>query len=420
MKRNKAFFIALCCSAVVALVLTRVYSVILPYDATSYIQAWSSLGQGRPDMLRTPVYPLILHLMQTLFESRFLSATVILQYLVFFASIWFFQRLADFFCSPKASFWVLLFYAACPAICILNNLILTESFAISGCVILLYLAQRLVQSPTWGKTALFTLQCLFLLFLRPAFVYILPVFGVFSLILFFQHKKRTAVCCLTGILVSSLCLVGYMSAFKKEYGVFAPSSVGTVNQYSMARISGYLNPADSPDPLLRKDLEDCLEAHGSKVDVVNTATLEGLDLSERHRLADIQSTVAAGRRRVPSTVTKALFRRVFESSMEPAFVFSVWTPFLNRISRTFGPPLAILYLFLLVYSILFCIRIFQTRTFPPYGALLLMLELSSIIVAVVGAQSDWGRLLAPTTPIWLLLAGQVGRLFQQKDVSVRE
>ena len=416
MRGNKALFIPLLCSVVIAVVLTIAYGVIQPYDTISYIDAWSSLEQGRPDMLRTPVYPFILHLMQVIFGFRFLFATVFLQYLVFFISIWFFHRLADFYCSPKASFWVTLVYAACPPLCVLNNLILTESFAISGCVILLYLAHRLIQSPSWDKAFLFTGQVLILLFLRPAFVYILPVFAAFSLLLFFQRNKA-ALLLLTGVLISSLCLIGYMGVFQKEYGVFAPSSVSIVNQYSLARISGYLDPADSPDSLLKEDLTSLIEAHGDKVETVNTATLEGFDLCKSHKLSDIKSTVTAGRKRVPSTVAKELIARFFSSCTKSTFVFVVWVPFLNRLTEAFCPPLGVLYLFILFYTIVFCIRSIQSRSILPYSALFLMLEISSIIVAIVGAQSDWGRLLAPTTPIWLLLAGQVGRFFSKKGTG---
>lgn len=415
MKGNKAFLVPLMCSVVMAVVLTLAYHVIQPFDSTSYINAWSSLEQGRPDMLRTPVYPYILHLMQILFGSRFLLATVILQYLVFFISIYCFHILADFFCTQKVSFWVTLVYAASPAICVLNNLILTESFAISGCVILLYLTYSLVHFSSITNAIFFVLQSLFLLFLRPAFVYILPVFAVFALILFFQHKKRIALFFMTGVLISSICLVGYMGTFKKEYGVFAPSSVSIVNQYSLARISGYLDPADSSNSMLREDLIAQFEAHGDKVDIVNTATLEGFDLCSRHKLADIKSTVVAAQKRVPSLVAKELLARAFNSCAKPIFEFVVWVPFLNRLTEAFCPPLGLLYLFLLFYAIVFCIRSFHYRTISPFNALLLMLELSSIIVAIVGAQSDWARLLAPTTPIWLLLAGQVGRLFPKNE-----
>lgn len=416
MKGNKAFIITLLCSVVMAIVLTIFNPVVQLFDSTSYFDAWASLGQGHLDMLRTPVYPFILHLMQILFKAESLLATVFLQYLVFFLSVWYFYRLAIFFCSKSASFWIALIYAASPAICVWNNHIMTESFAISGFVILLYLAHRLLQSPSAGKAVLFTAQSLFLLLLRPGFVYILPVFAAFALLLFFQKKRRAATLFMAGVLVASFCLLGYMGAFKKEYGVFAPSSVSIINQYSIARNFGYLNPEDAPDSLLKKELIAIFEDHGDRVDNASIATHEAFGLCQRHQLTDLQSTVTAGKRKAPVKVLKGLLVRLYSSCMGP--VFASWIPSIGRLSRAFSPSIGLLYLFLFVYIILFGVQVIRTRELPPYCTLFLMLGVSCIIVSVVGAQNDWGRLIAPSIPIWLLLVGQVGRLFPNKETSI--
>ena len=412
MKSNRPFIIPLCCSVAIAAILSWAFPVVQTFDSASYVEAWTAFGQGRLDMLRTPVYPLILHWMQVLFGSRFLYATVCLQYLTFFISIWFFHRLTVYFCSPTASFWITLIYAANPIMCAWSNHILTESFAISGFVVLLYLGYWLWQEPSIWISILFTVQILFLLFLRPVFVYLLPVFAALSLLLFLQHKKYEALLFLTGVLISCLSLVGYMSAFKKEHGVFAPSSVSIINQYSNARIFGYLNPVDSPDSLLKKDLLAYFESHGNRVDEASTASLEAFDLCEEFDLAIIKSTVLTGKKNNPVKVVKGLLVRTYTSCMES--VFSSWIPFLRRLSKAFSPPLGLLYLFLFIYIIVFVIRVYQSRTIPLYSTLLLMLGISNIIVSVIGAQSDWGRLIAPSTPIWLLLVGSIGRIFSKK------
>ena len=72
-------------------------TVLMAPDSYSYISAIDTLLNGEPDVLRTPVYPLLLGMMRMIFPVSFVNIAVIFQYAVFFVYIFFLHKICLFF-----------------------------------------------------------------------------------------------------------------------------------------------------------------------------------------------------------------------------------------------------------------------------------------------------------------------------------
>ena len=397
-----------------SLVLIAGFGVCEIYDSFSYIDAWDSLSEGRLDALRTPVYPLFLHGLSVVFGLRhYLFAAICFQHLFFLGSLYFFYRLLERFCSSRTLvFYLALIYGVLPAITSWNNCILTESLALSGTVILLELVFRTMENPSAFRAVLIALLLTLLLLLRPIFIYIIPVFIVFFLALLLGRKgKKGAWCIGTGVLLSSLCFILYMHEFKKEYGIFASSNVSIINQYYMARQNNLIDTTAIRDARLRADIGEYFLQHGERVEDLSLVWEEAQEIVTRHRLDVIRESLETTARGNAFETLRSVKNRFVSSAQKPLWFSPIW-----RISvcfYSFGFFLNTLYLFLLVYSLILVCQIFKHRKLPWNTLLLYMLGISNIIVAVVGAQDEWGRLIFPSMPIWFILVGQLCGFFKR-------
>ena len=401
---------------VVSAFLVLKWGLIPNSDGESYITAWQAFSHGRLDQLRTPVYPLFLHVIQSIFGPKaFLTAAILVQHLLFLISVYFFYSLTKSLFGSSTAFWVTLFYAVFPSISSWNNLIMTESLAISGSVFLLWTIHRLRRRPSFLYGILLTVIVIFLLFLRPAFIYLLPVLGVFSVLLFWKNEIFPAILILSGSIISCLLMLAYMAEYKKEYGIFAVSDVSIINQYYIARNSDIIDPSLTKNTDLQHAIEEFLINNGEDA-YVHIAFFEALDLCEQFSLPDIQSLLKESPKANPQITLSSLLSRALLSGKENFFNSRVIP--IDRLTMAVGLNMNTLYLFLIIFVFILCRWIFYQKNIPPFSSLLLMLGISNIIVAVVGAQNDWGRLIQPSMPIWLLLFAQFCACFKTNDSTV--
>jgi hypothetical protein len=207
----------------------------------------------------------------------------------------------------------------------------------------------------------------------------------------------------------------YMAEYKKEYGIFAVSDVSIINQYYIARNSGIINPALTQNADLQHTIEEYLINNGEDA-YVHIAFFEAMDLCEQFNLPDIQSLLKDSQKDNPQIVVSNLLSRALLSGKENFFNSRVIP--IDRLTMAVGLNLNTLYLFLIIFVVIICRWIFSQKSLPLYNSLFLMLGISNIIVAVVGAQNDWGRLIQPSMPIWLLLFAQFCVCFKASDSAV--
>lgn len=350
-------------------------------DAPSYISAFDVFMGGQLDSYRTPVYPFVLGTMKLLVgESAFLMATVVFQHLMFLLSIWFFYQTAlRMKISPRLTFWMTLFYGCFPYLNVWANRIITESLAISWSVILIYfctvlLTNEKTDKPSWKETIRyggpFCVIFILLLFHRPIFIYLIPVFLlVFGLKATMKSGRHFAFSGMTATTLTMLCLLLYMNEFRREYGVFSTSEVSSHNNYVNAIIDGLIDNPDSSgfwgmNPKEMKDYMDGVYKSHPKETVVAI-------FHRFFRAADFQ----------------LLFYR---GTQDHLWINVGWV-----------------YIILLIYIMVLIPWMVRRKTFAWISVTLWILCVSNIIVAVIGANDEYNRLILPSMPFVLLMLGQV-------------
>lgn len=379
--------------------------------------AAETVFNGIPDWFRTPVYPTLLASLKWIFgEGLYLWAAIIIQHLVFLCSVVCLYRICQIAIpNDSISFWITFFYAVYPYISSLNSYIVTESFSISGSIFLIYLAQRLKEEGKWRDALLFALQLVVLLLLKPAVVYLVPLFIVlWGYTFFIKGKKRNALLGVAGVIIAGLCLVFYMQAFKKQYGVFSTSVVSTLNNYHIARTYGLLKPELIEDPAVRADLEKSIEINGECPKDIYLLYNEAVQMVQDHSMQTIGHEVSSCMRYSPLNSLKALISRLYSSADDPLLVKGIDA---SQWGHLFCFHISTLYLFLVIYTILLILWFVRLRSIPWLTALIYMVGVSQIVVSVIAAQWDWGRLLLPALPAYLLMIGQVCQLITIKNLD---
>lgn len=206
------------------------------YDTTSYFTAASNLEKGKLDLLRTPVYPLLLRTLEHIDKKHATTICVGIQIVVFYISIFFFFKLLEMFTSNRvmqAAGTVI--YGCMSSVITYNFYVLTESFAISGTVIFCYLIVRYVRKDKPLCLAGCIVLTLFLAMLRPSmvFLYVVVAVAVVPLIVRMFRKKKFGLN-LVPIFALVLCiaaLIGYMMKNKKDNNYFGLSYVSDMNRF---------------------------------------------------------------------------------------------------------------------------------------------------------------------------------------------
>lgn len=204
-----------------------------------------------------PLYGALLDLFELLFgEGRF-TAVVILQTVLSFVSlVYFYRTLREAGIRARAAQAVTLLYGVSTAVLGWNNVILTESFCLSGTVFLLYhvvrfLYREQLRDGLWSIAIAFVL-----IFVRPQFLlYYLILLCYFVFRLFFTDRRgrRTggrliAVMCAGGALI-----LGYCCLFQKAYGIFSLSTAKARQDFFICTSEGFYK--SWPDESLAADVE---------------------------------------------------------------------------------------------------------------------------------------------------------------------
>ena len=392
-------------------------------DSATYVQAWDVFLSGDIDQWRTPVYPFFLGILQSMAGKEHLYfATICVQHLLFLVSIRYFHWMTKQIChNPKTVFWITLFYALHPGIASWSSMILTEILAVIASVFLIYCSLKVWKVASFKACFGFTFWLLFLVFLRPAFVYMLPVSLVAWGIAVFKRKevRKASLTCIGGTLLVTCCLLSYMKAFEQRYGVFTPSGISTLNQYYIARQNGMLNPQLIKHPGLKAYLEKSISEKGQSSDVHAELWAEANEAIEIYGLKEVQEAVSVSNKSNPIGWAKKVGGRIYRAVQLSLFVTYFWGPIATLVDMV-DVNMNTLYLFLLIYTGVLFYYIFKRRKLPWLSCLFYMLGCSNLIVAIVGAQAEWSRLVIPSLPIYLLMAGQLLNLIKISKFSVCE
>ena len=384
-------------------IVTIVWLGVLYYqDSMSYVEAWdNSLAFGRLDACRTAAYPLLLGVLKWVFGVHFDWATICIQHIVFLFSIRYFYRLASMVVvSRKWVFGLTLLYII--SFIRWHSVIQTESLSCSGMVFLLYVVYKLNTDFSAGKAVLSLLLLVWLLLLRPASIYLLPVLFVWWLVAAFKGKAHKPALYGIGVVaIASLCMLGYMRAFEKEYGRFTTSNIGLYNQLYIAFDRKLIQLDVIGTDSIRNDVAACIERFD--VPYGSYATVDYL--LEKYDPQLLWKMVKDSYKSQPLNYTMRTLEQMRLAKSNGLFIAA--HPNLAAMLDLLGVNVGSFYLFLVFYTVLLLIWVFKNKTVPLHTSLLYMLGISHFVVVVLGAQNDWKRLLMASFPVYLLMFGQL-------------
>jgi len=425
-------------------------------DTYSYIEAWDTLCGGRLDGLRTPLYPLLLGLPQLLFgrcefEEAFTTyvggvprmnminlapgagewvmySVVCLQYVVFLISIAYFYKICRrMLRSPKASVVLTCIYAFSILLPAVNNMIQTEGLAVSLFVIFVYALTRVWDSGgSWRTVAAASLLLLLLLSLRPSFLYLLPVCGVFCLALLLRRSRRgMAVRALVALALLGGVVCAYCRQIQKQYGVFSPSTVTTLNNSVRALSAGILVPDELPEGEMRNFLENVggdLGFFTNETGAVNAYPVAQI-LIEKFGAKAVDDATRSAFLRHPAETVASLLSSVGVCNEYALLLIPHEVPGHLLVFHLFvilGLQLR-LHLYLLVAMVAFVgWRLWRRRRIDPLWALLMLIYAANYLTAVLGAYMDFSRLLITEFPLFLLFIAAPLLFILKNPLNLRE
>lgn len=418
-KKNRDLTIIYACAIASSVVLILGWGVLETPDSPSYISAWDNYANGKIDVFRTPVYPIFLGIMKLIFgASFFCSAAICVQHVIFQISIFCFYKIAQILISVRRIvFLISLFYATLSLFTTWNNFIMTESLAISGVVIHIYTILCLRRTSSYTSAISYTLILFILIFLRPAFVYMLPIFILLWIyMIFVKEKRKAALLGISGTLIVVVSLFSYMKIFEREYALFASSEVNTVNQIHIARSHGLLNPNIIKDKDLREHIIESYKKYGQNMEDNTEIWIESYNILKVHGLKTVNDAIIGSYKDDPKGWMAACGSRFVKSCYKPLFI--------SHIDKSqiiydicLNPTMRVFYYFMFIYTIILCLWINRSHCIPWMSMLFYSMCLSNIIVVIWGAQDSWSRLTLPSMPLFLLMLGQICTMFKASPIS---
>lgn len=166
---------------------------------------WRKFLQGQ----RMPLYPMLIYLNRFLFHDKYLMGVVFCQIIVSLISVLYFYRAVRLATENRAIACITVcFYGTNPWIMHFDGQILSESFAISISIFLLYHTICYIRSHSL-RSGIWMVFCVFLAVLEKSalFVYVVS-FLIFMIIQFFSFpNKRRMILKLSAVLLGMACLL---------------------------------------------------------------------------------------------------------------------------------------------------------------------------------------------------------------------
>lgn len=387
-----------------------------PSDSVTYFAAADDLLAGKVSIGRTPVYPLILASLRALFGAGVNLAVILLQFVAFVISAHFLSRLCALYkLKERVGFWVVAVYLLWPGTLGYCPQVLTEAFSVCGVVYMLWFlaksAARGVRMSDVGRAAFWLV---FLIFLRPVFVYLVLAFVIFYAFLFFrEHTKAARLSALGGIGLALVAL-GLVAAYKSEvtrtYGISSFSSISTINNYYLIRTSGLLSPEVAGDSTLRAllstfeqgDIHNSFEKILDEDNIIRAADISPVAFEEY-----VNGVIAAN----PKAVAQGAFYRWSHDASGAAIMPSAPQFPIYVLERFLAPSISAFWLFFIIFTIMALRQWYRSRILPAQSLIYLLVSGGLIGASILGAMNDWPRLCMPVFPVVLLLVGKFASLY---------
>lgn len=386
-------------------------------DTASYLNASETLKTGTLHISRTPIYPWTISLCKYLSGEYWPLSIVVIQFALFILSGFFLSNLATrFIDNNKIVFWLTTIYLVNPFLIEYGYMLWTDLPAMSLTVISLSkLLGQDIFSFRWKSSIVTAILSLILIFLRPFFVIIIPLYFLYFIGNFIIYKKQYRsqfIYGLASISLVSMVVLAYQIEVTKLYGIHSLTYISTHNNYFLTRWGMLPNPALTSNEKMKAVLKKYKD-QGKLYNTTPELWSEEYAVSKAATPKDMEDyvnrTMALRKWEIPKLIMVRWGIFVGESYIFPWNLFGEWdeAPILPMINITFNQ-------FLLLYALCALLGIlswYRQKVVPRVFIFLWIFTGSVIFTAVAGAQMEWGRLTMPAIPAWLVMFGMIANKY---------
>lgn len=377
-------------------------------DTESYILASNFLNPQIPDLIRTPVYPLIIRICTDLVGTENLCLILpIIQYVVFLISAAVLQKICcKYIQNKRIIFWTTVIYMVLPVFVGITILILTESLALSCLIFFIwFLIKHYPSPPTVADNCLSSLFLIFLIFLRPIFLYLIGIVIVYFILILIKDKKKALISFSAELLflcVVIFCIGYYQHLMHRNYGIKSLTIVSAVNNYFLAKSASAIDVTLTDNEDFQLNLKD---DDPKKSFPWGTTDYPCIHPTIKANPAEFERFINENLKRNPKSIAHFIYVR-FTRLLPKTSIF--WNEFFIPLDTIANPliPNMIFYWVIMALIIIKCLRqIKRKKNLPLLSILFIMISLGITIVSVVGGMWDWDRLMLPGASAFLLIVG---------------
>jgi hypothetical protein len=217
-----------------------IYTILYNSDTITYFTK-NNLLNLKIDLYRTPIYPFILSVFESISIEHFIRNLILFQHFIAFICLPF------LFISIQNSTENKWLAAITTIIFGCNHLVLDqikninpESIAISGSIFLIFIISYNIKNPTKWNAVLIGLSPFVFIMLKPNFIILYPIILLFVIILFIENSvdRKNVIAISCSWLFSCLFLFGYCMTNKQINNEFTLSKIALNNSISNIAKSG--------------------------------------------------------------------------------------------------------------------------------------------------------------------------------------
>lgn len=374
-------------------------------DSSSYLDAFEFNMEGKPDLWRTPIYPLFFGGLCHIFGD--VGGRIITTWshiILFYLSLIPLKKSCEMLWNnKKLTLGIISVYTLWPSMPAIVCSWVSEGIACPLTVLLIYVSLREVKNPSCRGAVLIGTICIFLTFLRPAFVFLLLFYPVGYIIIYLIKKNfRPMIIGVASGIIGGVLIMAYIGQIKQYYDVSVITMVSDVNNFFTLREADVLRPEEIDNPrisaMLAKYREETPEFTGETGYSELGAILNIATPREFHEL--IQSSISLHR----IELAKHMIERIYAVSKSRLNYFDKNNP-LCYVCAPLSLNFGIYFLLMIVIACMIITQLVKKGQIPLETIFLWTFSLCMIIVITVGAMNDWARLILPGQGAALLLTG---------------
>lgn len=380
-------------------------------DTQSYVEAWgNSYSNGVIDNFRTPVYPVLIGIGKMIFGAGdwglLLTA---LQIIAFYGCGILFCRMmrGTVHNNRIANVCIFVYFLYFPIVRTLP-VMGTEALAFSLTTAWIYGVWRFLVRPGAGRGAAIAILTLAGLMLRPSFLLLAIVILFLAVVgVLMKQRRRTALLLLPTLIPTVVVYMLYSDEIERRTGVDTISTVTIVNNYFMARQYNDIFPELLPDnPEAIRQMRR-FQKSGDRISYDYLMPMwNEINYFEENGIMtyrEMQDYSMAMKKYHPELWYKYIGVRIADSFRE-----------FNPLRMTFN------YLTVILYGLMFVTAWIRRGKFPSsINFLLLLIGGGSLLSVILYAQTDYGRLLLPATPVLIMMAGRIAACIRLKPFAIK-